>query len=178
MTEIPEIMEVSSAAQYSALGHPLRLRVLFALGEQPATISQLAASLGSRKGNIAHHLAVLREAGLVRHSHTRQVRGGTEQYFSRTARRLHFVGEQAGAQSAAALKVVAEEIGQAAPDPFLVLRHVRLTREQVDSITAALAHLVEGIEEAPEGSPRFGVLLGVYEPSASRSPADRETSDE
>jgi DNA-binding transcriptional ArsR family regulator len=67
-----EVLTVISAAQYRALGHPLRHRLLFALGQHPATISQLAAALGSHKGNIAHHLKVLREAGLVAVTETRQ----------------------------------------------------------------------------------------------------------
>ena len=158
---------MSSAEQYSALGHPLRLRLLFALGERPATISQLAAALASRKGNIAHHIKVLREAGLVRPGHTRHVRGGTEQYYVRSARKLHFVGAAAGAQTALALRVVAEEIAHAAPDPYMVLRHVRLTRAQVEHLVATLTDLVDGIEEAADSEPRFGLLLGLYQPSQS-----------
>ena len=83
-----EVLTITSAEQYRALGHPLRHRLLFALGQHPATISQLAVALDSHKGNIAHHLKVLREAGLVAVTETRQVRGGTEQYYQRTARRL------------------------------------------------------------------------------------------
>ncbi|CAM5610189.1 hypothetical protein SVIOM74S_07164 [Streptomyces violarus] len=47
---------------------------------RPATTSQLAAQLDAKKGNVAHHLKVLREAALVHIAGTRQVRGGTEQY--------------------------------------------------------------------------------------------------
>ena len=70
-----------------------------------ATVSQLAKSLSTNKGNVAHHLAVLERAGLVRRGESRQVRGGTEQYFVRAARRLrtpggsragHTVGAPAG----------------------------------------------------------------------------------
>lgn len=78
-----------------------------------------------------------------------------------STRRLHFVGEQASAQSAAALRVVAEEIADATPDPFLVLRHVRLTRTQAEVLTATLTDLVEKLDEAGEDEVRFGVLMGV-----------------
>ena len=37
-------MPISSPAQFKALGHPMRHRLLFALGQEPATISQLAAA--------------------------------------------------------------------------------------------------------------------------------------
>ncbi len=86
MSEISDRLEVSTAAQFKALGHPLRHRLLFALGKEAATISQLAVALGTAKGNVAHHLGVLRDAGMVHVAETRQVRGGTEQYYRRSAR--------------------------------------------------------------------------------------------
>ena len=58
MSEISDRLEVSTAAQFKALGHPLRHRLLFALGQEAATISQLAVALGTAKGNVAHHLGV------------------------------------------------------------------------------------------------------------------------
>src|SRR5215470_16930925 len=85
-----EVAAVSSPAQFKALGHPMRHRLLFALGRDEATISQLATMLGSNKGNIAHHLKVLVDAGLVQPAGTRKVRGGTEQYYRNAFRRLAF----------------------------------------------------------------------------------------
>jgi DNA-binding transcriptional ArsR family regulator len=159
-----EMMEVSSPDQFKALGHPMRHRLLFALGQQPATISQLAAALGTRKGNVAHHLKVLHDAGLVRLAGTRQVRGGTEQYYERAAPRLNFVGEHAPANLPVAFRAVADEIAAAAPDPFLVLRYLRLSPAQVEQITAVLADIVHGTVEAGEDQPRYGLLLGLYRP--------------
>ncbi|GAA1734666.1 helix-turn-helix domain-containing protein [Luedemannella helvata] len=158
-----EPFEVGSAAQYSALGHPLRLRLLLALGAKPATISQLAAELGTRKGNVAHHLGVLREAGLVVLGGTRQVRGGTEQYYERVAEKLRLGGED-DARRELTVRLLSEEIRQAEPDPFLVLRRVRLTREQARRLTATLGELVEGLEPAADEEPRFSVLVGVLGP--------------
>ena len=57
-------MDIYSPEHFKALAHPTRQRLLFAL-DQPATVSQLAVTIGSHKGNIAHHLKVLREAGLI-----------------------------------------------------------------------------------------------------------------
>jgi DNA-binding transcriptional ArsR family regulator len=164
-TEPDELLEVSSAAQYAALGHPLRLRLLFALGRKTATISQLATQLDARKGNVAHHLAVLREAGLVRLAHTRQVRGGTEQYYERAARKLHFTGEQADAQKALTLRVLSDELSQAEPDPFVLLRHVHLTRAQAAQLVTTLTELVDGVEEAGEDEPRYRLLAGLFRPA-------------
>jgi DNA-binding transcriptional ArsR family regulator len=159
---VEDVMRVSTAQQYGALGHPLRLRLLFALGQQPATISQLAAALGSHKGNIAHHLKVLRDAGLVRAAHARQVRGGTEQYFVRSARRFDFVGEGAGAQTALAMRTIGEEMAAAPVEPYLLLRNIRLSPDQVERLTAELDRLAAELPEAAEAQPRYGLLLGLY----------------
>src|SRR6185436_282372 len=116
--EDDDVAAVNTPEQFKALGHPMRHRLLFALGQEPATISQLAAALGSNKGNVAHHLKVLADAGLVRSAGTRQVRGGTEQYYSRAARKLSF---DDAPTTEVAFRALAAEIAAAEPDPFLVL---------------------------------------------------------
>src|SRR4051794_41792773 len=103
MAEIVDHLEVSSAAQFKALGHPLRHRLLFALGQEAATISQLATSLGTAKGNGAHHLGVLRDAGMVRIVETRQGRGGTGQYYRRAAKMSGITREGGPANPASGL---------------------------------------------------------------------------
>jgi DNA-binding transcriptional ArsR family regulator len=162
MEPIDDVMRVSTAQQYAALGHPLRLRLLFSLGRQPATTSQLAAALGTNKGNVAHHLKVLCDAGLVRPAHERQVRGGTERYFVRAARRFDFAGEGAAAQTALAMRTVGEEMAAAPVEPYVALRHLRLREEQVDELTATLDRLAAELPEADETEPRYGLVLGLY----------------
>lgn len=80
--------------------------------------------------NIGHHLAVLRVAGMVRPAGTRQVRGGTEQYYRRTARRLSAARPHATGHTPALLAAVAQEVEAAVGDPLLMLRHLRLTEAQ------------------------------------------------
>ena len=75
--EDDDVAAVTTPEQFKALGHPMRHRLLFALAQGEATISQLAVALGSNKGNVAHHLKVLAGAGLVRPAATRAGRGGT-----------------------------------------------------------------------------------------------------
>jgi DNA-binding transcriptional ArsR family regulator len=162
MEPIDDVMRVSTAQQYAALGHPLRLRLLFSLGRQPATTSQLAAALDTNKGNVAHHLKVLCDAGLVRPAHERQVRGGTERYFVRAARRFDFAGEGAAAQTALAMRTVGEEMAAAPVEPYVALRHLRLREEQVDELTATLDRLAAELPEADEMEPRYGLVLGLY----------------
>jgi DNA-binding transcriptional ArsR family regulator len=157
---VNEVLEVTTPAQYKALGHPLRHRLLFALGQQAATISQLAVALDTRKGNVAHHLGVLRDAGLVRVAETRQVRGGTEQYYRRTAERIRF----GGTGTAVMLQAVAEEIENAEDDLLFVLRNVRLTADQARRLAGLLSEHVDGLDDAGSGEQRYGVLAAVYRP--------------
>ena len=159
-----EVLTISSPEQYRALGHPLRHRLLFALGQRPATISQLAAALDSHKGNVAHHLKVLREAGLVAVTETRQVRGGTEQYYQRTARLLRFPGEQGTAHAGVMLQAVGDEMATAEGEPLLVLRNIRLTADQARQLASTLNDLVTSLDDAGDGAARYGVLVGLYQP--------------
>ncbi|MFF1452903.1 ArsR/SmtB family transcription factor [Streptomyces sp. NPDC058274] len=157
-----EVLEITAPEQFAALAHPLRQRLLFSLGHRPATISGLAAQLGVGKGNVAHHLKVLRTAGLVRVALTRKVRGGTEQYYQRVARRL-LVAEPQAAGTAALLGAVAQELDRSPGDPLLTLRHLRLTPERARQLADTLAELVDGAEEDAEGEAVHGVLVAMYE---------------
>jgi DNA-binding transcriptional ArsR family regulator len=155
-----EVTRVSTAAQFKALGHPMRHRLLLALGQGQATISQLATALGSNKGNIAHHLKVLAAAGLVSPAGTRQVRGGTERYYRRSTRRLEYDDE---ATTAVAFRAIAAEIAAAEPDPLLVLRSVRLTVEHARRIRETLRDIAELADDGG-GHQRYGLLIGLYQP--------------
>jgi DNA-binding transcriptional ArsR family regulator len=156
------IVTVTSSEQFKALGHPMRHRLLFALGRSEATISQLAATLGSNKGNVAHHLKVLADAGLVELAGTRHVRGGTEQYYRRAFERLQV--ENAGGPTEAAFSAVAAEIATAESEPFLTLRMIRLTPEHAERLTATLRQLADEAEDGGD-QPRHGLLLGLYKPA-------------
>jgi DNA-binding transcriptional ArsR family regulator len=163
MEPADEQLRVSTAEQYAALGHPMRLRLMFALGQQPATTSQLAAALGTNKGNVAHHLKILCDAGLVRPAHERQVRGGTERYFQRAARRFDFEGEAAAGQTVLAMHTVAEDMAASSVEPYVILRHVRLSPAQVEELTAGLDRLAAELPEADDTQPRYGLVLGLYQ---------------
>lgn len=162
---------VTTPEQFKALGHPMRHRLLFALGRDQATISQLAAALGTNKGNVAHHLKVLAGAGLVVPAGTRQVRGGTEQYYRRASRGLSY---DDAAASAAAFRALAAEIAAAEAEPFVVLRTLRLTPEHARQLSAALNELSnqaeDGGDEDGGDSAQYGLLLGLYQRAEAPPP--------
>ncbi|WRZ88523.1 winged helix-turn-helix domain-containing protein [Streptomyces sp. NBC_01007] len=168
-----ELQEIGAPEQFAALAHPLRQRLLFVLGHRPATISQLAAHLDARKGNVAHHLKVLREAGLVHIAETRRVRGGTEHYYQRTARRM-VVAEPRADGTAAMLAAVAQEMQRSPAETLLTLRHLRLSPAKAQQLAETLARLVDESEEDGEGQPMHSVLVTLYQQAAQ--PAGTDTS--
>ncbi|WP_017585377.1 ArsR/SmtB family transcription factor [Nocardiopsis ganjiahuensis] len=161
--------QISTPEEFKALAHPLRQRMLFLLGDRPATVSQLAVTLDTRKGNVSHHLKALRSAGLVEPAESRQVRGGTEQYYRRTARRIEIADARPG-PAAAVLRAVSEEFSEAPGDPLLALRHLRLTEEQAERLHETLLALVSETPEAEEGRPRYGLLVSFYQQPAAPTP--------
>jgi DNA-binding transcriptional ArsR family regulator len=154
-----DVVAVGKPEQFKALGHAMRHRLLFALGQGEATISQLAAMLDSNKGNVAHHLKVLGDAGLVELAGTRHVRGGTEQYYRRTFGKLEI--EDTSKLTEIAFSAVASDIAAAETEPFVMLRNLRLTPQHAERLTAALRDLADEPEDDHD-QPRYGLLLGLY----------------
>jgi DNA-binding transcriptional ArsR family regulator len=161
-TDLPELLDVTDAVRLSALGHPLRLRLLISVGADGATVSQLSHRLGTNKGNVAHHLAVLERAGLVRRGRTRTVRGGTEQYFERVARRLRTPGGAASGHTAALLQAVADEVEAAPGDPLLHLRRLRMPPRAATALAEHLDRLVADLPDGRATDPAVSVLVGFY----------------
>ncbi|MFB8238014.1 ArsR/SmtB family transcription factor [Kitasatospora purpeofusca] len=156
------VQRISTPLQHTALAHPTRQRLLFALSGGPSTISRLAAQLGVNKGSVSHHLGVLGEAGLIQEAGTRQVRGGTERYYRRTAERL--VAARPRAEGTAALfGAVAQELERSPVGHLLTLRHIRLSPAKAARLAKALAELVDEAEEDPEGGPVHGLLVTLYQ---------------
>lgn len=158
--EEEDLAAVATPQQFKALGHPMRHRLLFALGQGEATISQLAVTLRSNKGNVAHHLKVLTDAGLALPAGTRQVRGGTERYYRRAHRALQF---HDAAITQVAFSAIAAEIAAAEPEPFLILRTLRLNPRHAEQIASSLRDLADQEDDADD-DPRYGLLLGLYQP--------------
>jgi hypothetical protein len=101
---------------------------------------------------------------LDRVSATRQVRGGAEQYYQRTARRFDFPGQPGAAHAGPLLQAVADEMASAAGEPLLVLRNIRLTADQAGQLANMLSELAGGLEDAGDGAARYGLLIGLYPP--------------
>lgn len=90
MPELPREIPITTLAQFKAVSHPLRTRILGVIQHQPATAKQVADRLGASPGAIGHHLKVLEDAGLAQVVARRVTRGIIAKYYTRTARIFMF----------------------------------------------------------------------------------------
>lgn len=65
MAQFPEVYE-EQAKIFKAIGHPARLMMVEALLESPKTVSELTAMVQLEMPTVSRHLAVLKEAQVVK----------------------------------------------------------------------------------------------------------------
>jgi len=54
------------ALAFNALAHPLRLRILEKLRHGACCVCKIIPYVGAEQSNVSHHLAILKNAGIVR----------------------------------------------------------------------------------------------------------------
>lgn len=65
----------------TALGHPLRARVLTALDEGEASPKELAVRFGEKLGNVSYHVRILARLGLIELVRETPRRGAVEHHY-------------------------------------------------------------------------------------------------
>lgn len=60
-----KILEIK-AGIFTALAHPLRLKILEKLRDGACCVCKIIPFVGGEQSNVSHHLAILRRAGIVR----------------------------------------------------------------------------------------------------------------
>jgi DNA-binding transcriptional ArsR family regulator len=174
---MPDDLVLREPAQFKALGHPLRHRLLVALRQRPATLAQLATALTAPKGTVGYHVKVLLDAGVVRLAYARTVRGGTEQYYEPTSTRLR-IAPDAPVGGDFLVRAALAEMRPPGPDTpdVTLLRHLRLTPTQATALAQRLESLAATLPDTPDtpddaGDP-YGLLLSVYRADVPTLPRD------
>lgn len=174
--DLAETLELDDPAQYRALFEDTRLQIVSLLLERAATTSELAQVLNRPKGTIGHHLAVLREAGLVHVVRTRRVRALEAKYYGRTARVFLYrhvheaVGEPQRVLAQAASEIARQPVAAAPaagepPRPVISAnqRYARIPAEQALEWLRRLNDLlVEFSREPAEGEVTYALVFGLY----------------
>jgi DNA-binding transcriptional ArsR family regulator len=176
--ELADRLALTQPDQVRALSHPLRNTILGLLHERAATVTELATALRRPKSTVAHHVKVLREAGLVQVVRTRRVRAIEERFYGRTARMFYVSlaqtteGEE-HPRDFNDFEVAAKESFGAFVDGKLwgFIRHARLSETQVSQFWERMAQLVTEFDQLPRtGDTVYGFAIGVYPTDHPRLP--------
>lgn len=175
--DLDESRDASGAEQHRAFGHLTRHRILGLLLDRAMTVTQLAAALGVLKGSASFHVRVLEQAGLVRVVRTRQVRGVTERYYGRTARRYE-LDPPAGrsGDEGLLLRTVAAELERAAAlgfeggEEMTTVTRARLAPARAAEFRDRLAALVEEFRLVPDSAePAYTLAVSLFRAEPGRS---------
>jgi DNA-binding transcriptional ArsR family regulator len=172
--EPAEHLTVTTPDQLQALSNQTRWRILGRLLVSPASVQQLARSLGVAKGTIGHHVRVLESAGLIRLAETNRVRGVVEKRYARVAKQFRLpesdsvpersrqeVGTMPLRQAVAEARPTS---GQDDPSMSLVIR-ARMPVERARRFAAMIEVLAaEFADGAPGEGETFGLVAGIYVP--------------
>lgn len=133
-----------TAEEAKALGHPTRLRIVFACRDRAMTNKELAESLGTTPGTIHYHLRPLVAQGFLSALEPRPgPRGSREQPYRATGRSWELAGSDA---TLGALRMVAvDELQAAADDQVIALTRLglTLTRPERDELVQRLGAALE-----------------------------------
>jgi DNA-binding transcriptional ArsR family regulator len=177
--ELADRMALTDPAQVKALSYPLRNAILSLLHERAATVQELAIALGRPKSTVAHHVKVLREAGLLQVVRTRRIRAIDERYYGRTARMFYVTLDRGrGApppRDFNDLEVAARESVPAYRDGKLwgFIRHARITEAQASEFWERMAQLVDEFDRLPRsGDTMYSLAVGIYPTDHPTLPSD------
>lgn len=167
--ELADRLALTTPAQVTAIGHPMRTTILQLLHERAATVGELATAVGRPKSTVAHHVEVLRAAGLLQVVRTRKVRAIEERFYGRTARMFYVATEASGGGEMPRdfndFEVAARESAGAFMDGTLwgFIRHARISTEQAGAFWDRMAALVAEFDALPRsGETTYGFAVGIY----------------
>jgi DNA-binding transcriptional ArsR family regulator len=164
-----------TAAEAKALGHPLRLRILFACRDRARTNKELAAVLDTTPGTIHYHLKPLLAQGFLRAEEPRPgPRGSTEQPYRSTGKSWQLSGTPEGSRTLRQAGV--EELLAAPEEDLLSLTRLGMTLapDDVEELARRLEELVETFaarsrtaitgpdRAAPEGAESVALFVALH----------------
>lgn len=152
---IPEVLTLDKPEQLKALGHPLRLRVLEALGEadMPMSNRELAQKLGVDPGHLHFHVQMLLKCGLIQQAATGK---GREKPYRSAARTLKVAPELVHAGASDLQATVVEDVQKgwnayAEAGQFRFVRiNVRISPEKALEVLSDLVPTFEELEDESE----------------------------
>ncbi|HZP72616.1 MAG TPA: winged helix-turn-helix domain-containing protein [Gaiellaceae bacterium] len=169
-----EVLELDRPEQLKALGHPLRLKVLQALGQAdtPLTNRELAGRLSVDPGHLHFHVRMLHRAGLIELAEA----AGREKPYRPVAKHLK-VGPEIRA-SGLATELQAAQLRElqrgfeahAAAGNFRTAQvHTRL---DVETVRELLNEVVEKLSELEDPAEELQTITIAFHPAIEQGEAD------
>ena len=163
--ELDAFISAHGPERMKALGDPLRLLLLDLVLERAMTVSELAERVGRPRGSVAHHVAVLVDAGLLKVVRTRRVRAVTESFYGRTARTIgvHHDDDDLPFFRDAREQADLEALRATDRCGGFTMRHARIPVERADEFFRRVCDLaVEFTALRREGDREFAFLAAVF----------------
>jgi DNA-binding transcriptional ArsR family regulator len=152
---LPHVLIIDRPEQLKALGHPLRLRVLEALGETEVAMSnrELAQKLGVDPGHLHFHVRMLLKCGLIQQVASGK---GREKPYRAAAKTLKVAPELVSAGASDLQAAVVEDVQQGwnaygDKGQFRFVRiNVRISPEKALEVLSELVPTFERLEDESE----------------------------
>jgi len=166
-----------------ALGAPVRRAIVDLLGDRPATVTELATTLGKAKGTISHHVDVLVDAELVEVVSTRKVRAIEERTYGRTAPTFILPEGHMESLSGLADSWMLEEAVESARAPdegekaFTSVRFARIPHDRADEFAHRLGDLLDDFVACPRGGDVvYGLMTLLFPTDRAHLPDEQDAS--
>lgn len=168
--DLADTIELTTAEQVKAIGHPLRTTILGLLHERAATVTELAKAVRRPKSTVAHHVGVLADAGLLVVVRTRRVRAIDERYYGRAARMFYVgLGRRPDGSELPPdfndFEIAAEESVAAYRSRRLrsFIRHARISEGRAAAFWDGVVQLIHDFDRLPRsGDTTYGFTVGLY----------------
>jgi DNA-binding transcriptional ArsR family regulator len=174
---IPDVLIIDRPEQLKALGHPLRLRVLEALGEAgvPMSNRELAQRLGVDPGHLHFHVRMLLKCELIQQVATAK---GREKPYRSAAKTLKVAPELVSAGASDLQATVVEDVQQGwnAYGDKGQFRFVRINvRIAPEKALEVLSELVPRFDEIEDENEDVLTITAIMHPQTPEPEPDEKT---
>ena len=169
-----DTLELDRPEQLKALGHPLRLKVLQALGqsEKPLTNRELAAKLAVDPGHLHFHVRMLQRAGLIELAET----AGREKPYRAVAKHLKVGSEIRATGAASELQAAQLREMQRGFDTHAAMGEFRSaqvnTRLDVETVRTLVNRLVQELSDLEDESQPLQTITIAFHPAIEQGEED------
>jgi DNA-binding transcriptional ArsR family regulator len=174
-TRMQQELVLENADQVSALAHPLRVRILHLLFDEPHTNQQLAEQLGESPARLHFHVKELARNGLIELVEQRPKGGVLEKYYLAVARRFRLAPDLAGQARTEGMHEITWEVarqdlmhaidsyGDPPPELQTGQFRVRLSSERLTRVREHLAAIQAEFREAENARAdrESGTMIGL-----------------